>query len=301
MSTTLDIFKKKTGYNIKTLFDSFIIFTTNHHQNIINYYNGGRLIQESFVFLEYLSEEVDKVEAIIEQYSDSFNTVDFWDLNNTFSDIQTKLETCQLMGKWQRSSRLNEFSSDLKVTHIQKQNETIEKMAHDAGFTDPNKWAEISLRNQKVEEDYSNKGGAIFTITLPNNINYELDNVIDYLIGENIYGKDVVRKIEILSDGDLKTIYGKDNLKQIFEILMSTIRGSIPEFPNDGVPSEIFGTNENIIQYPIILRSILNMIQKDKRFTAFDILDINKDEDSIFIEVQASTITGDTLVNNIII
>ena len=79
---------------------------------------------------------------------------------------------------------------------------------------------------------------------------------------------------------------------------MSTIKGSIPEFSNDGVPDYVFGTNKNVIQYPIIFRSLLAMIQKDKRFTGLELLDINKDQDSVFMSFQATTITGEAFVNN---
>ena len=79
---------------------------------------------------------------------------------------------------------------------------------------------------------------------------------------------------------------------------MSTIKGSIPEFFNDGVPDYVLGTNKNVIQYPIIFRSLLAMIQKDKRFTGLELLDINKDQDSVFMSFQATTITGEAFVNN---
>jgi len=196
---------------------------------------------------------------------------------------------------------VNQFSSNIKVDHVQKQNETIERMILEAGFSDPEAWVSVAIDNQMTEEGYTNKGGALFTIKLPNSSNFTLENIVDYLTAENVFGKDIYKKIEITSDGDVTTLQGRESLQQTFQTIMSTIRGSIPEFPEDGVPSEVLGANENIIQYPILMRSLLSMIQKDKRFTSFDILDIRKEEDSIFLELKTSTITGDSLTNNLII
>ena len=296
----LDSFKSKTGYNVRALLEKYTEFTRSHYQNIVSYYNGAEIDRESFRFYEDLRADLERMEAMIDQYSNSFDTTDFWTLNNSLSDMLTVMETCENMGRWQRSSRQNTFSTNIKVQHIQKQNETIERISRDAGFSDEENWSKIAIQNQIIEEDYTNKGGKLLTVSLPNSQNFTLDNIVDYLSSDNIYGKDVVKKLEIMSDGDLNIVSGRDNLEQIFTILLNTLKGSIPEFPEDGIPDYIFGANENIIQYPIIFRSLLSMLQKDRRFTSLDIIDIKKDQDSIFIELQASTITGDTFTRNVI-
>lgn len=299
--TAAEQFKKTTGYDIEKYFGDFIYFTNNYYQNIINYYNGADIDQQSFNYLDYLKKEANKIEPLIDQYNNSFNTTDFWTVNNIFSDIQTKLETCDNMGRWMRSSRVGRFSSTITTTHIQRQNETLEKISKDAGFADQDAWTNLSLDNQTIEEDYTNKGGKLLNVRIPNGATFNLENIIDNLSAENVYGKDIACKIAIQSDGDLYTVTGKDSLRQTFGTLMSTIKGSIPEFPNDGVPDYVYGSNKNIIQYPIIFRSLLSMIQKDKRFTGLELLDINKDQDSVFMSFQVTTITGETFVNNMMI
>lgn len=300
--TNLDTFKKVTGYDIESFFNDFLDFISSDFQNIVNYYNGKDIDQNSFNKLDNLYNETKNIEPLLDQFGIQFSTVDYWNINNTFSEVQTKLESCINMGKWSRSSRLNRFSSKLSTRHIQKQNETIEQISKDSGNIDKDSWVNIAIDNQLIEEDYTNTGGKLLNVRLNDSPNISsIQNIIDYLIGDNIYGKDLVKKIEILSDGDLNTISGKDNIRQIFETIMSTIKGSIPEFENYGIPSDIFGTNENIIQYPIIFRSLVGMIQTDKRFTSLDLLDINKKEDNINIEIQARTLMGDTFVNNLVV
>ena len=297
--TAAQQFKKVTGYDIEKFFNDFILFSDTYYQNIINYYNGADIDQESFNYLDYLKKEVVKIEPLIDQCNNSFNTTDFWNLNNIFSDIQTKLETCDNMGRWMRSSRVGRFSSTLTVSHIQTQNETLEKISRDMGFSDQDAWTDLALSNQVVEEDYTNKGGRLLNVRIPNSSVFNIQNVVDYLTAENVYGKDIVRKFEIQSDGGLTTVAGKDSLQQTFGTIMSTISGSTPEFPKDGVPDYVYGTNKNIIQYPMIFRSLLAMIQKDKRFTGLELLNIKRDQDAIFMNFQASTIVGSTFVQNI--
>lgn len=299
--TAVEQFKKVTGYDIEKFFNDYTYFVENYYQNIINYYNGADIDQVSFNYLEYLKKETIKIESLIDQYNNTFNTTDFWTINNIFADIQTKLETCDNMGRWMRSARVGRYSSTVTIPHIQRQNETLEKINRDAGFSDVDSWTDLSISNQVIEEDYTNKGGRLLNVRIPNNSNFNLQNIVDNLTAENVYGKDLTCKIEIQSDGGLTTLTGKDSLRQTFSTIMSTIKGSIPEFPNDGVPDYVYGSNKNIIQYPIIFRSLLSMIQKDKRFTGLELLDINKDQDSIFMSFQVSTITGETFVNNITI
>jgi hypothetical protein len=299
--TATEYFKKVTGYDIEKFLNDYTYFVNNYYQNIVNYYNGADIDQTSFNYLDSLKSEVKKIEPLIDQYSNVFDTTDFWSLNNIFGDIQTKLETCDNMGRWMRSVRVGRYSSTVTIPHIQKQNETLEKISKDAGFIGEDSWTDLSLSNQTIEEDYTNKGGKLLNVRIPNNSNFNIENIVDNLSAENVYGKDIICKLEIESDGGLKTVSGKDSTRQTFATIMSTIKGSIPEFPNDGIPNYVYGSNKNIIQYPIIFRSLLSMIQKDKRFTGLELLDINKNQDSVFISVQASTINGEAFVNNITI
>jgi hypothetical protein len=292
-------FKTTTGYDIEGFFNNFALFINTHYQNIINYYNGSDIDQTSFNYLDFLKNELIKIEPLIDQCNNSFNTTDFWTINNIFSDIQTKLETCDNMGRWMRSSRVGRYSSTLTMAHIQTQNETLEKISARMGFSDQDAWTDLALSNQVVEEDYTNKGGRLLNVRIPNSSVFNIQNVVDYLTAENVYGKDIVCKFEIQSDGGLATVTGRDSLRQTFGTIMSTISGSIPEFPNDGVPDYVYGTNRNIIQYPMIFRSLLAMIQKDKRFTGLELLNIKRDQDAIFMSFQASTIVGSTFVQNI--
>jgi len=299
--TTTEQFKKVTGYDIGEFFNNYTLFVESFYPDIVDYYNGAESNQDAFNFYDFLVNETSKIEPLIDQFGENFNSTDFWDLNNLFSEIQIKLSTINSLGRWLRSSRTNRYSDNVKIDYIQKQNETIESISKKSGINDRNNWANIALNNQTIEEDYTNIGGVLFKIDLPNGVAFGINNIVDNLIGDNLSGKDIFEKVEIQSDGDLNVISGKEAVQQTFKTILGTIQGSIPEFPEDGVPSFIYGSNENIIQYPVILRSFLNIIRKDQRFISFELLDINKREDNISIEFQSETINSNELNSSIII
>lgn len=296
----LEEFEQITGYNIETFFDDYNSFVLNYYPLILDYYNGGKVDNDSFTLFDSLKSESYKIESLIDQYSSSFSTTEYWNLTDLFSDIQNSIYKVDVLYKWLRSSRSDRYSENIKIDFIQKQNQTLENISETVGFNDQDDWVDFSIQNQINEEDYTNKGGKLLKAFLPNNSNFELENIVDSLSEINIYGKDLVNHIEIdIIEKDLKILQGIESLNQTFGTIMSTIQGSIPEFPEDGVPDYLVGTNRNAIQYPVLFRSILSMIQKDKRFVSFEIIDINKDQDSIFMKVQVQTITRETFIENI--
>jgi hypothetical protein len=115
-----------------------------------------------------------------------------------------------------------------------------------------------------------------------------------------VYGKDIQKEF-IFENNDLKVLVGKESLEQTYGTIMSTMSRSIPEFPSIGVPDYLFGTNQNVIQYPVLFRSLMSMFQTDKRFISFEIIDIKKDKETITIETQTKTIMGDTFTNNVVL
>ena len=287
-----------TNYDIELFFEKYNLFTSVHYPLILNYYNGGNMNQESFNSLDELKKGVEEVESLLDELDETLNTTDHWDMVDLISDIQNSLYKVDSLSRWLRSSRTNRYSENLKIDYVQKQNQSIENISSDLGFTEENSWVDLAVQNSIEEEGYTNKGGKFLKAILPNNSTFELDNIVDTLSQENIFGKDLNKRLEFISN-DLSVLTGKESLNQTFSTTMSTIAGSIPEFPSDGVPDYIYGTNQNIIQYPIIFRSLLNMLQKDKRFTSFEILNIRKDQDSVFIDTETKSITGDTFIKEL--
>ena len=296
MSVAIDDFKGITNYDIYSFFEDYITFSNNYYQLIVNYYNGLDINKDAFNYLDTLIEDSETIEGLIEQYQNRFNRTDFWDLVDKFSEIQTKLLTVQNLSRWLRSSRSDRYSSNIKVEYTQAGKETIERISKNSGISDyDNKWADIAIDNSLEEEDYTSAGGAILSISLPNNKNFNIKNIVDGLSATNIYGKDIVKKMEFVN-GDLSVLTGINALLQTFETIFETFKGSIPEFPEDGVESDIIGSNTNVISYPSIFRNLLQMFQKDDRFSSITLNDLYRKDDGVYISISAKTKIGDTLL-----
>lgn len=290
--TTLEYFKKVTGYDIQSFMNDFVIFSNTYYPQIVRFYNGDDIDRTAFNFFDDLKTESNKIESLIDQHSHSFNNTDFWQIEDIFSNIQCRLSTVDAMSKWQRSSRLNRYSASINIDYVQSQNQTLENISSRTGSADPDNWTNIALDNQVAEEDYTMSGGKLLKLSFKNNLNFNLTNIVDNLSSDNLYGKDI-QNIFTISNSDIVCLSGKEAVEQTFGTIITTIKGGIPEFPEDGIPDYLFSGNQNILQYPILFRSISSMLKKDDRFNALEILDIMKDQDNVFIKLQTTVKTGD--------
>jgi len=294
-----DSFNRITGYNLQAFFQRFTNFISIYSGNIINYYDGGLLNNESFNELETLLKESKKISPLFEQYGQNLIFLGYWELLDKFTEIQTSLYTFDNMSKWMRSSRLNRFDSNVKVDRKIRQGETIELIAEESGYNNPQEdWKELSINNQLIEEEYTPDGGKIISITFQNNATFDIDNIIDSLLGENILGKDIKTRINFVNN-DLETVEFEDAIKQTLNTILGTVKGSIPEFKDDGVDNDMVGSNVNTIQYPSMFRNMLGMFQKDGRWTEISLLDLKREEDNVFMKLECKTVLQESIVTNI--
>lgn len=296
---SLDKFKEITGYDLEQFFSDFVDFTNNHFQLIVNYYNGDSTPNESFKELDRLLNEAHKIESLFEIHNSRFKDISYWELCDKYTDVYGKLLTCKKMSKWTRSSRLDRFDDSIKFSRGLKQFETFEKVAKSVGSSDPqNDWADIAIGNLIVEEDYTNEGGTIFSVSLKNNFNFNIPNIVDNLQGDNIYGKDIDKTFTFV-DNDLGVVQFSDAIRQSLGIKLSTIKGDIPEFPEIGLSPDSISSNVNTIQYPSIFRNLLSSFQLDGRWAEINLLDIYREEDAVFMKIEVKTVLKDNYVTNL--
>lgn len=292
-------FNEITGYNVRKYLEDFYNFTLTMYQDIVNYYNGGDIVQASFNEFDKLKEQSRTIEELMQQHSNDFNSTEYWVLYDKFSSTQIKLDTIENMSRWMRSSRTSRYDSKVNIAYVMKQNESIERISKKAG--DPSyedEWYKLAIDNDMHEESYTSQGGKIMTIKLSNNLNFNLRNVVDNLTAENIYGKDIKKKFTFESN-DVVCLYGMESLLQTFETIFLTFKGSIPEFPEDGLSNFVVGSNVNVIGYQYIFRNIIQMFQKDDRFKSIELIDLSRNGDQIFLKLQAKTKINDFIPKDI--
>lgn len=294
-------FNEITGYNVRKYLEDFYNFTLTMYQDIINYYNGADIVQGSFNEFERLKEQSRVIEELMQQYSNDFKSAEYWVLYDKFSSTQIKLDTIENMSRWMRSSRTSRYDSKVNIAYVMKQNESIERISKKAGNTSyEDEWYKLAIDNDMHEEAYTSQGGNIMTVKLSNNLNFNLRNVVDNLTAENIYGKDINKKISFESN-DVICLQGMDSLMQTFETIFLTFKGSIPEFPEDGLSNFVVGSNVNVIGYQYIFRNIMQMFQKDDRFKSIELINLSRNDDQIFLKLQAKTKINDFIPKDIVL
>jgi len=299
MIAGLETFRQVTGYDIQAFFVSYRTFVAEHYQNIIDYYNGADRVAESFAFLNRLNQEVTMIEPLIDLHRNNFPTIDAWNIVDAYGDIFVALETINNMDRWTRSSRTTQYNPELSVERVLRQGETFELVLRNDGANDfDERWARVAIENYLNEEDYTPSGGTLFTIRLQGALSFNLPNIVDNPSADNVYGKDIRRDF-VFQNNDLITVTGINAVRQTVDTILRTRRGSIPEFPNDGIEEDSIGTNVNAIQYPIIFRNLLAIFRRDPRFTEVSLLDLFRDGDAIFMRLEITAILKDTFITNI--
>ena len=299
-TTSAEKYYNITKIDIQQFFQDTVDFINEGYPSILSYYEGGDLPADSFKVLDDLLVRAESIDAAFFNFSDQMKTLDMWDLLDTFEDSWGQLLTINNTSKWMRSSRVGRYDGKFYLERALKDFENFEQVASSVGSNDPqNDWEEIAVSNFIIEEDYSPRsGGPIFKISLSSSANFGIQTVVDSLVGERILGKDVDKRF-YFANNDLAIVEYKDAIDQTIDTIMNTLKGDIPEFPEDGVSNEFIGTNVSAIQYPTLFRNLSTMFAKDDRFIEVNLLSLSRKDDYIIMKIKIKTINSDSYITNI--
>ena len=299
-TTSAEKYYNITKIDIQQFFQDTVDFINEGYPSILSYYEGGDLPADSFKVLDDLLVRAESIDAAFFNFSDQMKTLDMWDLLDTFEDSWGQLLTINNTSKWMRSSRVGRYDGKFYLERALKDFENFEQVASSVGSNDPqNDWEEIAVSNFIIEEDYSPRsGGPIFKISLSSSANFGIQTVVDSLVGERILGKDVDKRF-YFANNDLSIVEYKDAINQTIDTIMNTLKGDIPEFPEDGVSNEFIGTNVSAIQYPTLFRNLSTMFAKDDRFIEVNLLSLSRKDDYIIMKIKIKTINSDSYITNI--
>jgi hypothetical protein len=153
----------------------------------------------------------------------------------------------------------------------------------------------MMLANDLSEDKYTTSGGVMFKFSYQNDFKLELNSVVDIITGENVYGKDLDKKIQFIDD-DLKILSPKETIEQALYIILTTTRGSIPEFPGDGYDKTLMtNINRTFTMFPVLFRQLYAVVKKDDTFKSFSLLNIRREEDVLKIDVSVETRLNEVL------
>jgi hypothetical protein len=298
MNTIFDTFKSVTRFDIETYFNKFSTFVLSDYQRIVDYYQrGGEISSTVLTNLDNLIDDMLQLTDLFSLYTErlSSGTAEIWELLDFFETTKVTLLTVKNSSRWMRSTKNVLRSDAVDQDYILRQGQNLEQLAGELGYSDINNdWKNIAINNDVEEEDYSFEGGTKLKISFINQLNYTVDSVIDSISGEKLYGLDIDRYF-IFENNDLRTLGYKDTILQQTEILVGLVKGSVPEFPQDGISKDLISTNVNAIQYPAILRQQAAVFEKDDRYKSIMVNSLKTDVDSLTIDLQITTKLNETL------
>jgi hypothetical protein len=79
------------------------------------------------------------------------------------------------------------------------------------------------------------------------------------------------------------------------------MKGSVPEFPQDGIGKDLVGSNVNAIQYPILLRQQSAVFEKDGRYKSIAINKLETQVESLIMELTVTTKLDEVLNENLVL
>lgn len=303
---TYDKFLRITNYDLSSFVFRVQDFFAQDFPLILNFYNGNsNFIDKVHIKkLNSLAEECLRVTSMFRDFKGLMMTCDFWGLLDGVEDIRTHLQYAQNIPKYLRSSYIkgkvrNGYSYDYSMDQFQ----TLEDVSLDElrQSDSNNLWTRIAIENDLREVDWDIDGGTQLQLTDYSFQQNLVTSMIDYTIGDRIYGKDIKRLIEFDND-DLMVLGYKDTVFQTVEILQNLKKRDVPEYPWLGTNGKFWtGNNIAMTNLPIVTKELNDVFRTDDLFKDFKVLGVEYREGDVFIEYQVSTKRDLVIVNNVTI
>lgn len=291
--TTAEDFIKITKFPLLDYFSDIDNFFRNIYPLFITFYSGEskEFDQNNYKILATLISQSNDVSSLFGVYTNSFKTVDFWELLDLCEDIRSKLLTSNKIDKYLRSSITpGKTTLGIEYDYTLHSGETIENLSRTVLTSNnpENDWVDTALRNDLKEVDWSIDGGKHLKL-VDNSFQANLvTSMIDNTIGERIYGRDIDRNITFEND-DLKVLSYKDTVYQAVDILSQLKKGDIPEFPTLGLSKEFIGSNFNNVNYPGLIREYNRLFATDDLFVNFTVTHLAYEDGDITVDFEVGT------------
>ena len=176
MRDALETFKKQTGYDIQSYFESFALFCNSYYPLIVAYYTGQDDVNigDSFGRLDTLMKQSQEIEPLFTLKATGLSRIDSWELLDMFTECQTKLWTIDNSSRWLRSAIIGRYGMNVALQRVLKTRETFENVSSQLGSNNPqDDWVDIARNNAVEEEDYdANTGGGMFKINIRTSGNF---------------------------------------------------------------------------------------------------------------------------------
>lgn len=275
--------------DVKSYFNDFISFVSQYQQSIIDYYTTeSSYPKKAFDNLQELLVIKNKVYEEISSHRNLLNEFKYFEIVDALEDSFAVLDTFQNYSRWLRSSMVNgKFKESTEVNIILRQNQTLEHLSGELGFSNQDEGAlQIALRNNIKEIDYSyDNKNLVFNFGYQNQTSLYLNSIVDNLTGENILGKDLQKKLEFSVD-DLRVLSPNETFQQACDIILNLRKRDNPEFPQMGFDKTLL-VNRNVVgsTLPSFVRQLYSIASSDDSIASFQVSKMDLNSDALTVEI----------------
>lgn len=282
-------FENITKFALLQYFEDYRDFMQNDFSYISEYYNGDTSSIDASHISNFNALRT-KSKTLMQQFinfSHRLSNCGFWELQEYCQDLNDVLEKITKLPKYYRTSKtVRGYQPYIQVKSNIGGLKTVQDLAQEINSEGV---SEISLiiDNDLQEKDWNIDKLSSITAFVNNQTDVVVETILEQPIGNQIYGKDINRKIT-LENNDLAVKKYEDNVEQKCDILLSLERGNIPEMPNFG-KNRLQGTNMSDYNYTELVKDLQSVFLQNDLFEDIEISDIEYKQGDIFVNCTIKT------------
>lgn len=220
-------------------------------------------------------------------FSHRLSNCGFWELQEYCQDLNDTLEKITKLPKYYRTSKtVRGYQPYIQVKGNIGGMKTVKDLAEEISS---NGVSEISLiiDNDLQEKDWEIDQLSAVTAFVNNQVDVVVETILEQPVGNQIYGKDIARKIT-LEDNDIAVKKYEDNVEQKCDILLELERGNIPEMPAFG-KNPLQGTNMANYNYAELVKDLQSVFLQDDLFESIEVTNVEFKDGDLYVTCSIQT------------
>lgn len=297
---TLYDFEKIISTEVTRYITDYSDFIDNHLPYFVSFYKGeiDNVPLQSLSFFNNLIQTGQEINNIVTQHLNLLTRNDFVDTIELLDNIFYSLGTVSKLSRFLKSSRINTSDTGRVSYNTNVSAHQTPELIHKDRNDPQNEWVDTYVKNRIYELDYESEGGYSLTKETSSFQSFDINTVIDNLVGEKMNGKDIDRNFKFTYDlSDIEVLDYNATAKQTFETALSLNRGDNPFYKDTGIdPLLAFGDLKGAnVQF--IIQDISGTVNSDDCFQDFKVDDITSQDNLLVLSCSASTLFNNLLKN----
>lgn len=290
---TLRDFKLRTHFDVAAYLSEYSSFYKNDYPKMVNYYDGNIVSIPQSVQLRFdtLYKKSLRLSNIMDNSENIFDSYDHWELMELCDEVKGQLQLFTQLGRLRRSSRYAALNDTGIIEEYTVQDfESPEKVAQRDREDYQNDWVTIYQNSGIREVDYKDgSGGYNVSLAKRNSEKVFLYGVVDYMIGERVYGKDMDMEFTY-EDDDVKVLGYRDTTKQAVKVLSSTMRNDISSNLEVGLsPDLLVGNTYGMQSIIFITRELEELLSVDDTIVSVVITSVTRTGSTMMVEFECES------------